>query len=87
MLQTCSCKHTQDLDHPLNADPDCAYSPLETALGRLEALTDIPALAHTRHAEIYAARDVYGRCAARRAPPLHLAQLLDFRAELWRLPR
>lgn len=51
----------QDLDHPLNADPERAYNQLEAALGRLEALADVKSVAHARHAELYAARDEYGR--------------------------
>jgi hypothetical protein len=50
------------VDHPLNSHPDRAYSPLEAALGRLEALTDVQAAAHARYAALYAARDEYGRC-------------------------
>ncbi|KAI8463576.1 MAG: hypothetical protein J3K34DRAFT_462370 [Monoraphidium minutum] len=50
-----------DVDHPLNAHPDSSYSPLEAALGRLEALTDVRAAAHARHAALYATRDEYGR--------------------------
>ncbi|KIZ04192.1 hypothetical protein MNEG_3760 [Monoraphidium neglectum] len=53
-----------DVDHPLNSHPDRAYSPLEAALGRLEALTDVQAAAHARYAALYAARDEYGRLAA-----------------------
>ncbi len=55
----------QDVDSPLNANPDRAYSQLEAALGRLEALTEVrPAGYHGRYAELYAARDGYDRCAA-----------------------
>lgn len=53
--------HTQDLDHPLNSGGDWAYSPLERALGRLEALTDVPAAARGAHAAVYEARDAYRR--------------------------
>lgn len=54
---------SQDLEHPLNSRPEGAYSPLESALGCLEALTDVPARGVARYPEVYGARDSYGRCA------------------------
>lgn len=49
------------MDHPLNSHPDCAYTPLEAALGRLESLADVGAAGCGRHAGVYEARDGYSR--------------------------
>jgi hypothetical protein len=53
-----------DVAHPGNSTaqhPDSAFSPVQVALARLEALTDVKPAAYFRHADLYEARSTRGR--------------------------
>lgn len=55
-----------DVGHPGNstaAHPDSAFSPVQVALARLEALTDVKPAAYYQHADLYEARSTRGRWA------------------------
>jgi hypothetical protein len=53
-----------DVSHPGNSTaqhPDSAFSPVQVALARLEALTDVKPAAYYQHADMYEARSTRGR--------------------------
>lgn len=57
-----------DVAHPGNSTaqhPDSAFSPVQVALARLEALTDVKPAAYCQHADLYEARSTRGRWALR----------------------
>ncbi|WIA29416.1 hypothetical protein OEZ86_011919 [Tetradesmus obliquus] len=61
-----------DVGHPGNstaAHPDSAFSPVQVALARLEALTDVKPAAYYQHADLYEARSTRGRSDTPTDPP------------------
>lgn len=61
----CQAHGRVEVSHPRNsasASPDSAYSPLERALARLEALTDARPCCYDRYKDMYAGREEYERC-------------------------
>lgn len=52
-----------DVDHPRNSHPTSALTPVQAALARLEALTDVRPACYPQFADLYEARSTRGRWA------------------------